>query len=236
VKSLGVGLDFDHTIALDHGLERAALLELAAQLGHPVAADDEVRTHHAEMLLAEFRGGAIPMEQMISRWVASFEPGRGPHAAGDTERWKTICYGLVPEHVTAIEGARELIAWLRAQGIATAILTNGWLPLQQLKNDACGFDLPLLVSGALGALKPDPRTFAALAAQLDRPPADIVYVGDNPPGDIAGALAFGMRAVWFDHEGVAYPDDLPPPSFTVHRLADIPALLERAAAKDSAGA
>ena len=236
MNSIGVGLDFDHTIALDHGLEKDALLHLAAELGHPVPPDDQPGMHQVETLLAEFRGGAIPMETMIARWVATFDPGRAALVAADTERWKTICYGLVSAHVTPIEGARELIAALTEHAIPAAILTNGWLPLQQMKMDACGFDLPLLVSDAIGALKPDPRTFAALAAELDRPPADIVYVGDNPAGDIGGALAFGMRAIWFDHEGLVYPPTVPAPTFTVHALREIVPLLDIVAAKDSAGA
>ena len=54
------------------------------------------------------------------------------------------------------------------------------------------------------------------------------YVGDNARTDVGGALAAGLRAIWFDWEGQTYPPDLPPPSGIVHALRELEALTENA--------
>jgi putative hydrolase of the HAD superfamily len=145
-------------------------------------------------------------------------------------RYRQICYGLVDEMVRPLEGAAEVIATLADAGIPTAILTNGWSPLQQLKiARAIGeFPGPILVSDQLGTPKPSDAAFARLAQALDTPRADIWYVGDNPAVDIVGAHAAGMRAAWFNWEGHTYPSEFPPPDAQLERLTDLlPLILTR---------
>ncbi|MBV9440446.1 MAG: HAD family hydrolase, partial [Candidatus Eremiobacteraeota bacterium] len=138
-------------------------------------------------------------------------------------------FALVDPLVRPIDGAPELVASLRARGIATAVLTNGWTPLQQKKiARALGADaFPLvLVSDALGAIKPQRAAFDALVHALGAPRERVWYVGDNARGDVGGALAAGLRAVWFDAEGAAYPGDLPPPTLRITALREVEALAE----------
>ena len=72
--------------------------------------------------------------------------------------------------------------------------------------------MPILVSDAIRAVKPERAAFDALVAALGVSRERVWYVGDNARGDVAGALAAGLRAVWFDREGQTYPQDLPPPT------------------------
>jgi putative hydrolase of the HAD superfamily len=151
----------------------------------------------------------------------------------DPRRWREICYGLVDELVHPIDGARELIGTLRARGVPLAILTNGWSPLQQKKiARALGPDAVerILVSDEIGAVKPDPAAFAALLQALGVSAEQAWYVGDNPRGDVGGALAAGLRAAWFDWEGQPYPTDVPPPTLRVHALRELETLVENAIA------
>ena len=56
------------------------------------------------------------------------------------------------------------------------------------------------------AIKPARAAFDALAAALGRRRASASGTsGDNARGDVGGALAAGLRAVWFDWEGLAVP-------------------------------
>jgi FMN phosphatase YigB (HAD superfamily) len=119
----------------------------------------------------------------------------------------------------------------RARGVPIAVLTNGWTPLQQKKiARALGADIvdsmPILVSDALNAYKPDPAAFAALADTLHTPREHVWYVGDNPRGDVGGALAAGLRAVWFDWENLSYPQDVPPPTLRIASLRELETLAE----------
>jgi putative hydrolase of the HAD superfamily len=52
-----------------------------------------------------------------------------------------------------------------------------------------------IVSTHFGFSKPDPRLFAIACALLDVPPAQAVYIGNDPEKDVAGAKQIGMQAI-----------------------------------------
>jgi len=223
--SIGIGFDFDHTLGVDHGLELRALYEYADELGRPIDPHDAAIRGAVQTLLADFRAGLMTLDTM----VAVFAERLGA-AGADPQRWRELCYALVDELVRPIDGAPELVAQLRARGVPVAVLTNGWTPLQQKKiaralGDAA-HGLPVLVSDVLAAVKPERAAFDALVDALGVPREHIWYVGDNPRGDVGGALAAGLRAVWFDWEGLSYPQDVPPPTLRSASLRELEALAE----------
>ncbi|HEY4440490.1 MAG TPA: HAD family hydrolase [Candidatus Elarobacter sp.] len=227
MSEIALGFDFDHTLGLDNGLERTALYRYAEELGVALDPNDADRRAYVDALLAVFRAGEISLEEMVRRF------GAWLGVAADPDRWRAICYALVDELVVPVEGARETIAALRARGVSLAVLTNGWTPLQQKKIARAlgpGAFETILVSDAIGAYKPDPKAFELLVAALGVPRERCWYVGDNPLGDVAGALAAGLRAVWFDWEGVTYPSELPPPTLKIHALRELETLVENAVA------
>jgi putative hydrolase of the HAD superfamily len=59
----------------------------------------------------------------------------------------------------------------------------------------------LIISSEVGWRKPAPEFFAAAAARLGLPVADILIVGDDPVNDYDGARAAGLQAVLLDPEG-----------------------------------
>jgi HAD superfamily hydrolase (TIGR01509 family) len=202
---LAIGFDFDHTLGLDHGLEIRAFELLGAERGVPFDAEIVKRE------LTRYRAGEQSMQQM-------FEACGGD---GLTRRWETLCLELVA-HVTPIDGAREVLAALAARGIPTAILTNGWSPLQEGKvAQALAFSGPVLVSEKIGVRKPERAAFEQLATALGTEITACWYVGDNPDADIVGAHAAGMRSVWFDWENVAYPAGAPPPFARIGSLREL---------------
>jgi HAD superfamily hydrolase (TIGR01509 family) len=223
--SIAFGFDFDHTLGIDNGLEKKAFYRYAAELGRPLSPADAELARRIDDALARARKGAIPVDDAVREFFSDV----APEASG--ARWREICFALVPELVRPLEGARELLRDLRARGIPSAVLTNGWTPLQQRKiARALGEDAPptVLVSDGIQALKPDPAAFAALVAALGVPREQVWYVGDNPAGDVGGALAAGLRAAWFDWEGLPYPQDVPPPTLRIGRLRELERLVENA--------
>lgn len=221
---IAFGFDFDHTLGVDNGLERKASYAFAAELGRPLDPGDAVWRERIDDLLGRFRAGEMTMDAMIGRFAAAL----GARSA-DPERWREHCYALVDELVRPVDAARETLVALRDRGIPTAILTNGWTPLQQRKIaralDAAAPAL-ILVSDALGAVKPERAAFDALVDALRVPREHLWYVGDNARGDVGGALAAGLRGVWFDWEGQSYPQDLPPPTIRVSALRELETLVE----------
>ena len=211
---IAVGFDFDHTLGNDHHLEVVAFQRLAAQFD--IALDIEDRRLHdtIEAILVPFRADKIPMpgdDRALRRdRSARTRSCSRSDAAELAGRYRQICYDLVPKLVEPLPGAHECIAQLVADGIPVGILTNGWSALQERKIEhALGqFPGPLLVSDVIGAYKPSLHAFRELETALFAERSGLWYVGDNPVVDIAGARAYGLRAVWLNQSGHAYPAGL----------------------------
>jgi HAD superfamily hydrolase (TIGR01509 family) len=221
VATIGVGFDIDHTLLIDNKLERIAFLRLlefvvsdgGRYLG--TLADEE---RNVDQLLAIQRGGAFSIEEAVHRFVA--ERGVTPNDAY-AERYKTMALAMVDDIAVPLPGARATIAGLRERGIAVAILTNGWNPLQIRKAARAGFDGAVVASADIGAQKPDARAFGALVEALGVPAAQTWYIGDDARMDVGGALAAGLNAVWIDAEGKSYPADAAAPTRTIHGLCEL---------------
>ena len=221
--SCAVGFDFDHTLGLDNGLETTAYYRLAAELGHSLSERDRAWKAFIDDVLTRFREGSVTLEEGVAAFVEKLGLAPAPLYA---ESYRAICYGLVDYLVTPIDGARELLAALAERAIPTAILTNGWSPLQHLKiARALAYAGPILVSDELGILKPEPAAFDKLIDVMNVPREYCWFVGDNPLTDVVGARRAGLRSVWFDWEHLPYPSGTPPPDARVARLRDLLDLL-----------
>ena len=230
MKPCAVGFDFDRTLGIDNSLERRAFGILAKELGTPINIEESANHTAIEALLVPFRADTMPMSEMMARFVASLRPGtqfEDLNGEALAESWRQICFSLIDTSVQTIPGAIECVAGLVAEGMPVGILTNGWSPLQERKiARALGaFPGPIIVSASVSAYKPSAKAFLALEAALGCDPADLWYVGDNPITDISGALAYGLRAVWFNNEGAMYPDGLAKPTAQIKDLAELPALV-----------
>jgi HAD superfamily hydrolase (TIGR01509 family) len=233
MMQVAVGFDFDHTLGFDNGLERHAFARLARQFGISLDVDAQPMQDAIEAMLAPFRAAEEPMSAMVSRFVALLPPDAkqldvdGDDLAG---RYRQICYDLVTEMVEPMPGASACLAALVAHGIPVGILTNGWSELQERKIlHALGeFPGPVLVSDAVGAYKPSAEAFRKLETALGVAPSGLWYVGDNPASDIAGARAYGLRAVWFNRSGHAYPAGLEPPTVQIEHLDALAAIVRGA--------
>jgi HAD superfamily hydrolase (TIGR01509 family) len=218
---LGVGFDLDHTIAIDNKLERVAFLRLLEDVlddgGRALGTLTE-ETERIDALLAQQRGGAFSIDEAVHRFVRE----RGAPANDDyVDRFRAMTLEMVDEFIIPLPGAKVTFAALRERGVRTAVLSNGWSPLQVRKAQRAGFDGPVLASADLGVQKPDVRAFDALIAALGTLRENTWYVGDDPRCDVNGARDAGLHAVWIDAEGKAYPPDLAPPRYTVGALEEL---------------
>jgi FMN phosphatase YigB (HAD superfamily) len=233
MTQIAVGFDFDHTLGLDNGLEVHAFGRLAEHLGGTLDVD-EPATHHAiEVLMRPFRAAEEAMTVMVARFAATIAPNvRQLDVTPDAlaARFRQICYDLVHDLVEPMPGALECIQDLVAAGIPVGILTNGWSELQERKiAHALGeFPGPVFVSDVIGAYKPSADAFRKLEVALGVDATQLWYVGDNPAADVAGARAYGLRAVWFNRDGHPYPVDLPPPTAEIEHLAALPDIIRGA--------
>jgi len=118
---------------------------------------------------------------------------------------------------------------LKEAGMALGLLTNGEDVSQNAKIDRFGlrpwFDA-VIVEGAFGAGKPDPRVYREALRLLSVRADETVMVGDNLVWDVAGAQACGIRGVWHNLYGEALdPAKGVRPDAVISDIGELPALL-----------
>ena len=126
-------------------------------------------------------------QDLVQRYTASFER----HLA------------LFPDVLPTLS---QLAGWRPPPQLA--ILTNGPGARQRQRIHALGLDAHIktyVISEEVGAGKPEPAFFHHALRQLDVAPQDAVMIGDTYDADIQGALGVGMRAVWLNRSGTAWP-------------------------------
>ena len=106
-------------------------------------------------------------------------------------------YRNIEELFTGIKlfrGLEEALDALAGAGLRLALLSD-LPPLRKLELLGLGgrFELSLCSEDS-GFLKPAKEPFAMLATKLDLPPERILYVGNSPAIDVAGAKRAGMSA------------------------------------------
>ncbi|MCQ6557671.1 HAD family hydrolase [Paenibacillus mendelii] len=98
-----------------------------------------------------------------------------------------------------MEGAKEVLDYLRMRKIKLGLITNGSIRSQYSKIDQVMireyFD-SILVSDEVQVKKPDKRIFEMALNQLDAGARHTWYIGDHPINDIKGAREAGINAAW----------------------------------------
>ncbi|MGV0384830.1 HAD family hydrolase [Corynebacterium sp. 22_2729] len=114
--------------------------------------------------------------------------------------------GLVVDYCGVLDGAeedrrrwRKLLAAARAEGIATAILSNdpggaGAAPIRTWLEG--GYVDAVILSGEVGAEKPSEEIFRITAERLELPKEDLVLVDDNIL-NIRGAVGAGLIGIYY---------------------------------------
>lgn len=134
----------------------------------------------------------------------------------------------------ALPGAVEAVEALNEEGFRLAVVSNA--PSHAFVEEAVAhiglrpYFSPVLSSARVGARKPDPALFRAVATEWQLAPEHLVVIGDGLAADIAGARAAGMRAILVHGSGASenagYTGDATPDA-DLPAIADLPALIAR---------
>ena len=124
-----------------------------------------------------------------------------------------------------VEGAHELMDYLRDRGYRMHMTSNGFHEVQYKKLAACGlrdyFDTIVLSEDA-GANKPSQAFFDYAFSKTGAKPETTLMIGDNLQTDIFGAMAAGMDALLFNRWGYDIKSGDPEvPTYIVSKLLDI---------------
>jgi HAD superfamily hydrolase (TIGR01509 family) len=108
--------------------------------------------------------------------------------------------------VTALPGARELLAALSEAGVRWAIATSGYAATARPALDLLGLpeDTPMVTRDRVRHVKPDPDLFLAAAAELEVDPGYTMVVGDSVwdllAARRAGTLGVGLMSGGYGRE------------------------------------
>lgn len=123
-----------------------------------------------------------------------------------------------------MDGAKELVTQLRAEGYRQYVVTNGVNATQANKMKLSGLDQIMdgvFVSELMGYPKPRKEYFDACFALLpDVKRGECILVGDSLTSDMRGAVNAGITSCWFNPEGK--PKDVNVHTdYEIHRLTEL---------------
>ena len=126
-----------------------------------------------------------------------------------------------------IDGAKELLEYLCLR-YRLFILSNGFREIQFLKLKNAGladFFERFILSEDISCRKPHKKIFDYALKNTNSRRSESLIIGDSWEADIEGAQKAGMDNIWFNPHKIARDSALPPPTFEVHSLAEIKAIL-----------
>jgi 2-haloacid dehalogenase len=125
-------------------------------------------------------------------WLGTRHPGRRDLIEAFRDRWEETLGG-------SIEPTVEILEELRASGVRTFALSNWSRRTFDLAASRFqflrGFEA-VVISGDVGATKPDPRIYRELLERGDLRPESTVFIDDSPP-NVASAISLGLVGVLY---------------------------------------
>lgn len=228
-------IDFDDTLYDTHGNAVIALSEtfecfhLGRYFEDPQMFYDAYWTANID-LWTQYAKGEITRDYLIvERFRRPLSVGKG------IEITKELCLEISDKFLDfcaskpgVINGAHELMDYLKRRGYRMHMCSNGFHEVQYKKLDACGlrdyFDTIILSEDA-GVNKPSKDYFDYALKVSGANRETTLMIGDNLQSDILGALNAGLDAMLFNRWQVPseeFPQNL---TFAVENLCDIMEIL-----------
>lgn len=107
----------------------------------------------------------------------------------------------MPKQNRLVEGAKDLLGYLKLKGCHLYIVTNGFKEVQHKKletSDLSAYFKKTFISEDIRATKPDRKFFEYAIKSANAPKQQSIIIGDSFEIDVKGALNFGIDAVFYN--------------------------------------
>lgn len=186
------------------------------------------RAHHSEVSFRMALNHEMTMEEMYRYRVQKTFAEFGVTVSDEDAMAFQEAYEQSQKQLELSSVMEQLLDSCQERGVILGIISNGPAEHQREKARTMGMGrwIPenrILVSGAVGIVKPDLRIFrlAEERMELDRETMDIWFVGDSFANDIAGAAGAGWKTIWLNRRGKSLPEGNVVPDITVGTDAEL---------------
>ena len=228
-------IDFDDTLYDTYGNAVIALRETfeAFQLGRyfpdPQVFYDAYWAANIDLWSRYSKGEITRPFLIVERFRRPLSAGQGLEVTEDMcLKMSDIFLGFCSNKPGVVDGAHELMDFLKGKGYRMHMTSNGFHEVQYKKLAACGlrdyFDTIILSEDA-GVNKPSPQYFDYAFKVSGARPETTLMIGDNLQTDILGALNAGLDAMLFNRWNVDAKSTPQAPTYIVDSLRDIMTIL-----------
>jgi len=189
-----------------------------------LAKEEEKDSFISYMILAD-KDGYRKKRELFEDILSSFR-FKDPVPSIDVllEYW----FSEFPKCAVLMEGALEVLEYLKTKQIKLGIITNGSVRAQSSKLDHVSirdYFVSVVISDEVGVKKPDKRIFEIALNQLNADLDKTIFIGDQPLNDVVGAENVGIRGIWLSGFSEWNISDRKP-FYTIDRLTELKGFLE----------
>lgn len=196
--------DLDNTILDFTATEYKAIKQLLIMHSLPVS--DEIISKYSainQCWWERFEKGEIEKSQIFAGRFETFL--QFYNLDGDAQKMSQDYFELLAAGHDIIDGAEDVLRYVKEQGYTVCITTNGVSRTQYRRIDECGlkkyFDY-VFVSEDAGHQKPEREYFEyAMANSPEKDKTKILVIGDSQSSDILGGINFQVDSCWFNPKG-----------------------------------
>jgi len=143
-------------------------------------------------------------------WIRTESMARHAREVGYDESMATEAFAVFFAWRNEVEPFPDVAPALAAlrERYTLASLSNGNADLERI--GLAPYFRISLAAGSLGVAKPQPQAFTAVSDALGCEPSEVLYVGDDPAVDVAGARDAGLRTAWINRFGRLWPQRIAP--------------------------
>lgn len=228
-------IDFDDTLYDTYGNAVIALQEtfdafhLEQYFDNPQVFYDAYWTANIDLWTRYSKGEITRPYLIVERFRHPLSEGKGlditeQYCLEMSDRFLDFC----SSKSGVIEGAHELMSYLKQKGYRMHMCSNGFHEVQYKKLASCGlrdfFDTIILSEDA-GVNKPSPLYFDYALKVSGAKRQNTLMIGDNLNTDIKGALSAGIDALLFNRWQVNLSESTITPTYIAETLLDIKKVL-----------